>query len=314
MPKVDNAIIMAAGTSSRFAPLSFERPKALIRVKGEVLIERQIRQLLEAGVPEIWVVTGYKAEQFDYLRNAFGVKLVHNPDYLTRNNNASIWAARDLLRNSYLCSADNYFARSPFENRVDGSYYAAVYAAGETGEWCMQEDAQGDISAVTVGGRDAWIMMGHTFWTEDFSRSFLHILEEEYERPETAGKLWESIFIAHLDSLKMKIRRYPSDMIFEFDTLDELRSFDGSYWADSRSRLLKDAAAQLGAAESELTEIRSLPGKDTSAAGFRFLCRGKPYRYEYAGAVLAPEGNGGIMIAADVPPLQNRKNQTKESL
>ena len=36
--KVDNAVIMAAGTSSRFAPLSYEYPKALIRVKGEVLI------------------------------------------------------------------------------------------------------------------------------------------------------------------------------------------------------------------------------------------------------------------------------------
>ena len=43
--KVNNAIIMAAGTSSRFAPLSYEKPKSLIEVKGEVLIERQIRQL-----------------------------------------------------------------------------------------------------------------------------------------------------------------------------------------------------------------------------------------------------------------------------
>ena len=56
--KVDNAIILAAGVSSRFAPISYERPKALIEVKGEVLIERQIRQLKEAGIPEIYVVTG----------------------------------------------------------------------------------------------------------------------------------------------------------------------------------------------------------------------------------------------------------------
>ena len=46
--KVNNAIIMAAGTASRFAPLSFEKHKALIEVKGEILIERQIRQLQEA--------------------------------------------------------------------------------------------------------------------------------------------------------------------------------------------------------------------------------------------------------------------------
>ena len=45
---VDNAVIMAAGTSSRFAPLSYEKPKALIEVKGEILIERQLRQLQES--------------------------------------------------------------------------------------------------------------------------------------------------------------------------------------------------------------------------------------------------------------------------
>ena len=74
--RVDNAIIMAAGTASRFAPLSYEMPKALIKVRGEVLIERQIRQLKEAGINEIIIVTGYKAEQFEYLKNKFGVILI----------------------------------------------------------------------------------------------------------------------------------------------------------------------------------------------------------------------------------------------
>ncbi len=72
--KVDNAIIMAAGTSSRFAPLSFERPKALIEVRGEILIERQIRQLREAGIEEIVIITGYMAEQFEYLKEKYKVR------------------------------------------------------------------------------------------------------------------------------------------------------------------------------------------------------------------------------------------------
>ena len=41
--KVRNAVIMAAGFSSRFAPLSYECPKGLVKIKGEVLVERQIR-------------------------------------------------------------------------------------------------------------------------------------------------------------------------------------------------------------------------------------------------------------------------------
>ena len=39
---VKHAVIMAAGLSSRFAPLSYEKPKALFEVRGEILIERQI--------------------------------------------------------------------------------------------------------------------------------------------------------------------------------------------------------------------------------------------------------------------------------
>ena len=36
-----NAIILAAGKSDRFAPFTYEKPKGLFRVKGEILIERK---------------------------------------------------------------------------------------------------------------------------------------------------------------------------------------------------------------------------------------------------------------------------------
>ena len=53
-----NAIILAAGKSSSFAPFTYERPKGLFCVKGEILIERQIEQLHKAGIYEIYVVVG----------------------------------------------------------------------------------------------------------------------------------------------------------------------------------------------------------------------------------------------------------------
>ena len=46
--RVDNAVILAAGASTRFIPLSLEQPKGLFEVKGEKLIERQIQQLKAA--------------------------------------------------------------------------------------------------------------------------------------------------------------------------------------------------------------------------------------------------------------------------
>lgn len=280
--KAANAIIMAAGTSSRFAPLSYERHKAMTEVRGEVLIERQIQQIKTAGISEIYIVTGYKREQFDYLKEKFGVQLVHNPDYLTRNNNASIWAVRDILSDSYICSADNYFTENPFTADVDDSYYAAEYAEGRTAEWCMTEDAEGYIDSVTIGGEKAWYMLGHTFWSADFSKRFLSILRDEYDLPGTADKLWEKIFMAHLDTLKMKIRKYAPGVIFEFDTLDELREFDVSYINDTRSSILKNTTAVLGANERDIVNIRALKGNSTEAVGFEFDLHGQHYRQLYS--------------------------------
>lgn len=282
MYKVDNAVIMAAGTASRFAPLSYERPKALIEVKGEVLIERQIRQLQEAGVPEIILVVGYMKEQFMYLKEKFGITIVENPDYLTRNNNSTIFAVKKYLKNTYICSSDNYFGKNPFESEVDEAYYAAIYADGETKEWCMTEDADGFIDSVTVGGRDAWFMLGHAFWTEAFSKAFLAILEEVYDQPETTNLLWESIYMAHLDVLKMKIRKYDNDVIFEFDTLDELREFDPSYKADTRSAILKSIANQLQCTEEDIVDVSSYKDHTNAAAGIRFNVDDKVYEYAYA--------------------------------
>ena len=278
---VDNAVIMAAGTSSRFAPLSYEKPKALIEVKGEVLIERQIKQLQASGIKEIYIVTGYMAEQFDYLKEKYGVCLIHNPFYLSRNNNSSIWVARNVIKNTYICSADNYFSINPFEKEVNAAYYAGVFAEGHTDEWCMQEDEDGNIIAVHVGGEKSWYMLGHTFWSESFSKRFLGILEQEYALPETADKLWEQLFIEHLDVLKMKIKKYAPSDIYEFDTLDELREFDTSYKANSRSLILKDVANRLLVAEADITGIKTIKGNDTAAIGFEFSALGNRYSYYY---------------------------------
>lgn len=282
MYRVDNAIIMAAGASSRFAPLSYECPKALLEVKGEVLIERQICQLKEAGIPEIYVVVGYKAEMFEYLREKFGVHIVENREYLTRNNHSSIYAVREVLGNSYICSADNYYCENPFEPQVEDSYYAALYSNGPTDEWCISTDEAGFITDVRIGGSDAWYMLGHAFWSEVFSRQFLEILAEIYETPETYNLFWENIFIDYIHRFRMRMRKYKNNKIFEFDSLDELREFDESYIKDTRSVVLKDIARQLKGKESEIINIRAYKGENATAVGMRFEFRGNCYEYAYS--------------------------------
>ena len=284
--KVDNAIILAAGTASRFAPLSYERHKALIEVKGEILIERQIRQMIEAGINNIYVVVGYKKEQFDYLTETFGVKLIENKEYLARNSHSSIYAAKEFLGNTYICASDNYYEINPFKNEVEATYYGAVYAEGVTGEWCLTRDENGDIDHIEIGGKDSWYIFGEAFWSRDFSAQYLKYLDEIYDLPGTREMYWEDIYMGHMDEMKMKVLEYPEGLIFEFDSLDELRCFDESYIYNTRSEIISKISEQLGCEEKDITDICAFKIENNAASGFSFLAQGKRYEYYYEDGLL----------------------------
>ena len=128
--KTINAIIMAAGISSRFAPLSYETPKGLLMVKGEILIERQIRQLQEAGIFDITVVVGYMKEKFFYLEEKFGINIIINEDYYRYNNTSSLIRVLDKIDETYICSSDNYFTQNVFLESPIDAYYSADYSGG----------------------------------------------------------------------------------------------------------------------------------------------------------------------------------------
>ena len=177
-----NAIIMAAGMSSRFAPLSYEKPKGLLVVKGEVLIERQIRQLQEAGITDITVVVGYMKEQFFYLEDKFGVQIVINEDYYRYNNISTLIRVLDRIDETFICSSDNYFSENVFLEKPVSTYYSAEYAEGQTEEYCLTTNAEDIITNVTIRGKDAWYMIGHVYFDRPFSVSFCEILRNEYEK------------------------------------------------------------------------------------------------------------------------------------
>lgn len=256
--KVDNAVILAAGLSSRFAPISYEKPKGVLKVRGEVLIERQIEQLHDAGIEDITVVVGYKKEYFFYLRKKYGVTLVNNDEYASRNNNGSLWRVRERLGNTYVCSSDDYFTQNPFDAYVFKAYYSAQYAEGETKEWCMETGTGGRITKVTVGGADSWYMLGHVYFDRAFSQRFVKILEEEYDRPETTDMLWEDLYVEHIKELDMVLHPYPAGVINEFDSLDELRAFDPHFLENVDSEIFDNIVAVLGCSKAEIHDVYPL--------------------------------------------------------
>lgn len=280
--KVENAIILAAGLSSRFAPISYEKPKGLLKVRGEVLIERQIEQLKAAGIDDITVVVGYKKEYFFYLRNKYGVEIVNNDEYASRNNNGSLWRVRNKLGNTYVCSSDDYFTENPFEAYVWKAYYSAQYAEGATKEWCITTGANNRITKVTVGGASSWYMLGHVYFDRTFSQRFSQILDEEYALPETTDKLWEDLYIEHIKELDMVLRPYPAGVINEFDSLDELRVFDPHFLENVDSEIFDNIVNVLGCTKAEIHDVYPLKQGLTNLS-CHFATNSGEYVYRHPG-------------------------------
>ncbi|MCP3902664.1 MAG: phosphocholine cytidylyltransferase family protein [Planctomycetes bacterium] len=87
------AIILAAGEGTRLRPHTLDRPKCLVELAGRSLLLRQVDALLEAGISDITVVTGYRADQVEQL----GLPTAHNPRYDETNMVTSLMCAADRL-------------------------------------------------------------------------------------------------------------------------------------------------------------------------------------------------------------------------
>lgn len=59
------AVIIAAGFEEALLPLIEDRPKAMLEIKGQTILERQIHALNDCGVKDVVVVRGYRKEQIN---------------------------------------------------------------------------------------------------------------------------------------------------------------------------------------------------------------------------------------------------------
>lgn len=284
-----NAIILAAGKSNRFAPFTYEKPKGLFIVRGEVLIERQIEQLQEANVKEIVVVIGFMKEKYFYLEKKYGVKLVVNNTFASKGNLYSLYAAKHFLKNTYICCQDHYFVNNPFLEKESYSYRASMWRDEKFRDFAIDVSDVNVITEFSVGGENGYAMVGHAYFTESFSKTIKNLMEDEINDFGVNSMFWEEFYAKHQNKLTLYTKEFDTGEIQEFDSVEDLRQFDQGFLNNINSEIVENICSQLHCNPEKIVDIEIIQ-KGLTNVSFKFTVDKIEYIYRH------PGGNSGNLV------------------
>ncbi len=111
------ALILAGGIGKRLRPLTIDKPKVMVKVKGEPMITHVLRAL-KPHVTEAIIVVGYKKERIiNYFGNEFeGLKITYVEQIDYKGTAHAPLFAEHLIKNKFLMVyGDLYFNPNIFE-------------------------------------------------------------------------------------------------------------------------------------------------------------------------------------------------------
>jgi len=207
-------VILAAGMAKRLRPLTDTRPKCLLKVGERTLLQRTVDAMLAAGVTELVVVTGYRANMIrDFLTDRYltpaaddapspiTIHFIDNPDYAHNNNIFSLWLTRPftdghdflLMDSDILCDP----AIIPAVLSVDGS--ALALNRHELGDEEMKVVADGDGRIVEISKTcrpedAAGESVGIEHMTADYSTALFRELQQMIEHEGLIDIFYERAF------------------------------------------------------------------------------------------------------------------------
>jgi len=226
------AILMAAGLGSRMKPLTDTTAKPLVKVNGVPLIETVIAALEKRGVSEIYIVTGYKAEQFGLLAEKHAnLHLVHNPEYATKNNINSVAVVADKMKDCdcFICEADLFLPKDNVLCRdLSQSGYFGKMVEGHSDDWVFDTDPAGRITRVGKGGDNCFNMVGISYFKAADSAKVADAALEDVKKSENAQLFWDDVVdrLVKCGELDLVVHEVAPDDIVECDTVEDLQKLE----------------------------------------------------------------------------------------
>jgi L-glutamine-phosphate cytidylyltransferase len=221
------AIILAAGMGTRLRPLTLTTPKALTKVNGQPMLERQVEFLREIGIDEIIVVTGYLHEKFDYLKEKYDVTLVHNDKYDIYNNIYTMYLVREYLHDTYVIDGDNYLHNNFLLKNPQTSMYFSAQKPDFKGEWIIRYNDDYRVTDIEVGEGDwEYILCGVSYWSEQDGKYIVGKLEEAVSGGNFTELFWDDIVKDNISNIDVYLQEIHTEDTFEVDTVADLEKLN----------------------------------------------------------------------------------------
>lgn len=265
------AIILAAGFGMRMVPINTETPKGLLEIHGEPLIERLIKQLHEVGVSDIYVIVGFMKEQYEYLIDLYGVRLIVNTEYATKNNLHSIKLAAKYLGNSYIIPCDIWCAENPFNQHELYSWY--MVSDHLSNDSSVRVNRKMELVTVTGSG-EGNTMLGITYLVKKDAAYVNERINQLTSDQRYDGAFWEESLYSK-NKMIIPAKLVPADAAVEINTYEQLRELDSNS-NQLKSDAIETASKALNTTPGAITRITVLK-KGMTNRSFLFNCNDRKY-------------------------------------
>lgn len=266
-----NAVILAAGYGLRMVPINMDCPKGLLTVDGEHLIDRLIKQLKEKGINDITVVVGFMKEKYEYLIDTFGVNLVYNKDYASKNNLHSLNCVVNQISNTYIIPCDIWCVKNPFSDTEFYSWYMLneLIDSNSTVRVTRNQSIE-NIKKEQSGNK----MIGISYISENDSKQLKDNIKKLCKDIANDNVFWEKALF-DMGNIEVNANIMLSSEVTEINSYEQLRELDCSS-KELENESLEVISKTLNCKNEDIKNIKTLK-KGMTNRSFIFTVDSKKY-------------------------------------
>lgn len=204
------AILLSAGQGRRLLPLTENLPKCMLPVAGKSILQWQLDALLEVGIKDITIVTGFHSDIVEQLlklnyADETGVKILYNPFFNLSDNLASCWIARSCMHTDFLLINGDTIFESAVPKQVLASPAAPITLTIDRKDRYDQDDMRVELNGLQVKNVSKVLSDEHThaesigmlYFRESGPKLFRENIEKAMQVP-GGLKAW---FLSVIDTL-----------------------------------------------------------------------------------------------------------------